>query len=65
MFGTLHVPAKRQEEFALGIGGEEKEFNSVWRLYALPFVKGWRRTVRRRTTRVAPTPQPSPSPVEA
>jgi sterol desaturase/sphingolipid hydroxylase (fatty acid hydroxylase superfamily) len=42
MFGTLHVPAAKREEFALGIGGEEKEFNSVWRLYAVPFVKGWR-----------------------
>jgi hypothetical protein len=37
MFGTLHVPSAQREDFALGIGGEEKEFNSVWRLYALPF----------------------------
>jgi sterol desaturase/sphingolipid hydroxylase (fatty acid hydroxylase superfamily) len=42
MFGTLHVPAAKREDFALGIGGEEREFSSVWRLYALPFVKGWR-----------------------
>jgi sterol desaturase/sphingolipid hydroxylase (fatty acid hydroxylase superfamily) len=42
MFGTLHVPESRREDFAYGIGGEEAEYNSVWRLYALPFRKGWR-----------------------
>jgi sterol desaturase/sphingolipid hydroxylase (fatty acid hydroxylase superfamily) len=38
-FGTLYVPSKRQETFRLGIGGEEKEFNSVAKLYLLPFIK--------------------------
>jgi sterol desaturase/sphingolipid hydroxylase (fatty acid hydroxylase superfamily) len=64
IFGTLHVPEKRQEQFPLGIGGEEKEFNSVWRLYALPFAKGWRRIARRRARRAAARRQPSPKPVE-
>ena len=65
MFGTLHVPDKKQEQFPLGIGGEEKEFSSVWRLYALPFVKAWRRVARRRARRVPPAPQPASKPVEA
>ncbi len=39
MFGTLWVPAREQESFRLGIGGEEKEFSSIGKLYALPFVK--------------------------
>jgi hypothetical protein len=64
MFGTLHVPEKKQEQFPLGIGGEEKEFNSVWRLYALPFGKAWRRIARRRARRRAAARR-SPSPVEA
>lgn len=39
LFGTLLVPdGKLQIEFGLG-GGEEKEFSSVARLYALPFRK--------------------------
>ncbi|HEV2559902.1 MAG TPA: sterol desaturase family protein [Microvirga sp.] len=43
MFGTLYVPAREPETFKLGIGGEEKEFNSLGRLYCLPLVKAWRR----------------------
>lgn len=39
MFGTLWVPAREQESFRLGIGGEEKEFSSLGRLYLLPFSK--------------------------
>jgi sterol desaturase/sphingolipid hydroxylase (fatty acid hydroxylase superfamily) len=44
MFGTLHVPARRREEFSFGIGpaGEEREYRSLWALYALPFVKAAR-----------------------
>jgi sterol desaturase/sphingolipid hydroxylase (fatty acid hydroxylase superfamily) len=58
MFGTLHVPERKQEDFRLGIGGEEREFNSVWRLYALPFRKVWRRLARRGRAR-APLPRPA------
>ncbi|MBL7663050.1 sterol desaturase family protein [bacterium] len=41
-FGTLYVP-QTKENFPLGIGGEEKEYSSVWRLYELPFVKSFKR----------------------
>ena len=35
--GTLYVP-KGKEEFELGLyGGESRDFNSVWKLYTLPF----------------------------
>lgn len=37
--GTLYVPTEK-EEFELGLdGGEHREFNSVWKLYYLPFKK--------------------------
>jgi sterol desaturase/sphingolipid hydroxylase (fatty acid hydroxylase superfamily) len=37
--GTLYVP-KHKEDFAFGLyGGEHRDFNSVWKLYALPFKK--------------------------
>ncbi|HYF53834.1 MAG TPA: sterol desaturase family protein [Salinarimonas sp.] len=39
MFGTLWVPAKEKESFRLGLGGEEREFSSVARLYLRPFAK--------------------------
>lgn len=45
-FGTLYVP-KEKETFPLGIGGEEKEYSSVWRLYHLPFVKALRRAIKK------------------
>ena len=35
--GTLYVP-REKEEFELGLyGGEHRDFNSVWKLYSLPF----------------------------
>lgn len=35
--GTLYVP-KAKEDFELGLyGGESRDFNSVWKLYTLPF----------------------------
>lgn len=35
--GTLYVP-KHREDFALGLqNGEHRDFNSVWKLYFLPF----------------------------
>jgi sterol desaturase/sphingolipid hydroxylase (fatty acid hydroxylase superfamily) len=35
--GTLYVP-RHKEDFALGLhGGEHRAFNSVWKLYLLPF----------------------------
>lgn len=43
IFGTLHVPERERERFRLGIGGEEREYDSVWRLYWLPFAKAARR----------------------
>ena len=61
IFGTLHVPERRREEFRLGIGGEEREFNSVWRLYALPFVKCWRRAKRLAARRAGGSQRPAPS----
>lgn len=37
--GTLYVP-KTEETFELGLdGGEHREFDSVWKLYVLPFKK--------------------------
>jgi sterol desaturase/sphingolipid hydroxylase (fatty acid hydroxylase superfamily) len=47
MFGTLHVPADKREDFAFGIGGGEAEYHSWWRMYVVPFKKaarllGWR-----------------------
>ena len=37
--GTLYVPRAR-EEFRLGLSGREhEEYDSLWRLYSLPFVK--------------------------
>lgn len=41
VFGTLWVPARKQA-LQFGIGAEGKEFNSVARLFYLPFVKGAR-----------------------
>lgn len=55
MFGTLYLSDKKEEEFRLGLyRGEEKEYDSVWKLYVLPFIKAgrllrrggaWRRAV--------------------
>lgn len=45
-FGTLYVP-KAKEQFALGIGEESAEYNSVSRLYLLPFLKNWHRLQNR------------------
>lgn len=41
LFGTLYVPRKR-EEISFGIGEENQEFKSVWRLYLYPFLSAGR-----------------------
>lgn len=42
-FGTLYVPEK-YEKLSFGLAdGEHRDYDSVWRLYALPFVKLLRR----------------------
>jgi hypothetical protein len=38
IFGTLFIP-EHERRMRLGIGKEGREFNSVARLYALPFVR--------------------------
>ncbi len=36
--GTLYLP-KEREEITFGMGGEEREFDSLWNIYTLPFRK--------------------------
>ena len=36
--GTLYLP-KEREEISFGMGGEEREFDSLWKIYTLPFRK--------------------------
>lgn len=36
--GTLYLP-KEREEITFGMGGEEREFDSLWKIYTLPFKK--------------------------
>jgi sterol desaturase/sphingolipid hydroxylase (fatty acid hydroxylase superfamily) len=41
MFGTLVVPEKSQI-VVFGVNGvEEQDYDSVWKLYSVPFIKGW------------------------
>lgn len=57
LFGTLYVP-KEQEEFRLGVHGEDpRDFDSVGKLYGLPFVKAYRRIFpARKPTEQEPSP---------
>ena len=42
MFGTLVVP-EREMKIAFGVNGvEERDYDSVWKLYSVPFIKAWR-----------------------
>jgi sterol desaturase/sphingolipid hydroxylase (fatty acid hydroxylase superfamily) len=68
MFGTLWVPAREKEEFRLGLGGEEREFSSMARLYLLPFVKSGARIrawARRRAVPAAADRADAPDGAEA
>ncbi|MCS6948217.1 MAG: sterol desaturase family protein [Steroidobacteraceae bacterium] len=48
LFGSLYIPRER-EQFRLGLpGGENTRFDSVWNLYAEPFVGAARAVLRRR-----------------
>jgi sterol desaturase/sphingolipid hydroxylase (fatty acid hydroxylase superfamily) len=41
MFGTLVVPG-RDQKVTFGVNGvEEQDYDSVWKLYSVPFVKAW------------------------
>jgi sterol desaturase/sphingolipid hydroxylase (fatty acid hydroxylase superfamily) len=41
MFGTLVVPA-RDQKVVFGVNGvEEQDYDSVWKLYSVPFIKAW------------------------
>jgi len=47
MFGSLYVPKERETlEFGLG-SKEDGEYSSVAKLYGLPFVKLYRKYLRR------------------
>jgi len=38
LWGTLYVPGREPEEFRMGLGdGTEPKWNSVWRMYLMPF----------------------------
>ncbi len=41
MFGTLVVP-ERDQKVTFGVNGvEEQDYDSVWKLYSVPFIKAW------------------------
>jgi sterol desaturase/sphingolipid hydroxylase (fatty acid hydroxylase superfamily) len=41
IFGTLVVP-ERDQKITFGVNGvEEQDYDSVWKLYSVPFIKGW------------------------
>jgi sterol desaturase/sphingolipid hydroxylase (fatty acid hydroxylase superfamily) len=47
LFQSLYVPKQREQlEFGLGTG-EERDYSSPLRLYVVPFIKAWRRIVRK------------------
>ncbi|MGB4102057.1 MAG: sterol desaturase family protein [Alphaproteobacteria bacterium] len=59
-FGTVYVP-KGREHLKMGIGVQSREFNSLWRLYSLPFVKVMRRWgPKRRSVTGTSTPETDP-----
>jgi len=40
IFGTLYLPTREREQFEFGLAdGSEHEYSSIWRIYAVPFVK--------------------------
>lgn len=53
MFDTIYVP-KRREHLKLGIGVQGREFNTLWRLYAVPFAKVTRRLKAKHREREKP-----------
>lgn len=62
-FGTVYVPQGR-EHLKMGIGVQTREFNTLWRLYSLPFVKTVRRWgPKRRGTAVSSVPETDHHPV--
>jgi sterol desaturase/sphingolipid hydroxylase (fatty acid hydroxylase superfamily) len=41
IFGTLVVP-QREQKVTFGVNGvEEQDYDSVWKLYSVPFIKAW------------------------
>jgi len=43
MFGTLYMPAdEEQHGLVLGVGAEQPDYQTVWQLYSVPFVKAVR-----------------------
>jgi sterol desaturase/sphingolipid hydroxylase (fatty acid hydroxylase superfamily) len=41
IFGTLVVP-ERDQKVVFGVNGvEERDYDSVWKLYSVPFIKAW------------------------
>jgi sterol desaturase/sphingolipid hydroxylase (fatty acid hydroxylase superfamily) len=53
LFGTLHVPEQRREDFTYGIGGGEAQYHAWWKLYFVPFRKVAQRIARKRERKPA------------